>query len=95
MICFIFQAILVESQQQRTNMFNVTRFQGTLRPDEIVVLSKTMSILSRKRTMDILFALLVLTLDKYFPIMVSAKKTVLKINNEKRKKENILDKKTN
>ena len=76
-------------------MFNVTRFQGTLRPDEIVVLSKTMSILSRKRTMDILFALLVLTLDKYFPIMVSAKKTVLKINNEKRKKENILDKKTN
>ena len=95
MICFIFQAILVESQQQRTNMFHVTRFQGTLRPDEIVVLSKTMSILSRKRTMDILFALLVLTLDKYFPIMVSAKKTVLKINNEKRKKENILDKKTN
>ena len=89
MICSVFQVMLVESQQQRTNMFNVNRFQGTLRPDEIVLLSKTMSILSRKRSMDILLVLLVLTLNKYFPIMVSAKKSVLKINNEKKERKKI------
>ena len=90
-ICFILWVIIVESQQQWTNTFETT-FQETLRTDEVVLLLRTMNILQDKKTMDILLVLLVLTLNKYFSIMESAKKTTFKTNN-KTNKEHKLDEK--